>query len=91
MKVSYFKSELVGCIDISELKAILLNLNIAPTQHVLDDYRELHLQELGADSSRNGEQMNWEQFRELYLLILRNQSTYFREVYNGREFHEIDL
>ena len=35
--------------------------------------------------------MNWEQFRDLYLLILRNQSSFFREVYNGRPFNEIDL
>ena len=46
---------------------------------------------MGADSSRSGESMTWEQFRALFVLILRNQSTYFREIYNEKKIAELDL
>jgi len=46
---------------------------------------------MGADSSRSGETITWEQFRSLLCLILRNQSTLFREIYNGKRVEELDL
>ena len=61
---------------------------------VLDDYRELYFAAQGADSNRSGESINWEQFKSLYSLVLKNQSQYFREVYNdknlGIQQHHID-
>ena len=70
---------------------MLLNLNLDASQHLLDDYLEAHNLELGADSSRSGETFTWESFRSLYLLILKNQSGYFREVYNGKDPADLDI
>ena len=60
---------------------------------VLDDYREAQ-EAQGADSNRSAESINWEQFKSLYTLILKNQSQYFREVFNGAnkgiQQHHID-
>jgi hypothetical protein len=71
-------------IDTDELRSILLNLNLDLSPLTLEDYKEAFYQELGADSSRSGEQITWPQFRVLYCLILRNQSTFFREIYSGK-------
>ena len=60
-------------------------------QLTLDDYKEAHLHEIGADSSRSGDTITWEQFKSLYLLILRNQSTLFREIYNGKKIEDLNL
>ena len=62
----------IDCIQDDELKSLLLNLNLNMTQLVLDDFKEAHLQDIGADSSRSGETVTWEQFERLYWLILRN-------------------
>ena len=70
---------------------MLLNLNLDASQHLLDDYLEAHNLELGADSSRSGETFTWESFRTLYLLILKNQSGYFREIYNGKDPADLDI
>ena len=70
----------------------MLNLNLDLNPLLLEDYKEARLNELNEpDSSRNGDTMNWEQFRHLYNLILRNQSTYFREIYNNKNIRELDL
>ena len=58
---------------------------------VLDDFLEAHNIEMGADSSRSGDSFTWEQFRALYLLILKNQASYFREIYNGKKAKDLDL
>ena len=84
----------MGNIDViqkDELRSILLNLNLNINQLVLDDYLEAYNQDLGADSSRSGEPFTWDNFLVLYKMILRNQSTYFREIYNGKDPVEIDL
>ena len=70
---------------------MLLNLNLDTSQLMLDDYLEAHNLELGADSSRSGETFSWESFRALFLLILKNQSGYFREIYNGKDPKDLDI
>ena len=35
--------------------------------------------------------MDFKQFLELYLLILKNQTGYYRQVYKGKEDHKINL
>lgn len=87
----YVEVDESDCIQRDELRSILLNLNLDISPQVLDDYIEVHNQDLGADSSRSGEPYTWDQFRSLYLLILRNQSTFFRDIYNGKPEVEIDL
>ena len=58
---------------------------------MLDDYLDAYNQDLGADSSRSGEPFNYDNFVVLFKMILKNQTTYFREIYNGKEASEIDL
>ena len=74
-----------------EMRSLLLtlNLNLGSTQ--LEDYIEALNVELGADSSRSGEFYSIEHFKILYLLILRNQTTFFRELYSGKKADDIDL
>ena len=62
---------------------------MSPT--VLEDYIELHLADMGTDSSRYGEVYNRDQFLALYLLILRNQSSYFRDLYNNIKAEDINM
>ena len=57
---------------------------------MLDDFLEVFLQE-ESDSSRAGESFTWEQFQAFFLLVMRNQTSYFRELYNGKKQEEIDL
>lgn len=59
-------------ISSDELKSLLLNLNLNLTAGLLEDYKEAHLNEIGADSSRSGDTINWDHFRSLFCLILRN-------------------
>ena len=73
------------------MKSILLNLNLDMPTSVLDDYIELHLADMGTDSSRYGEVYNRDQFLALYLLILRNQSSYFRDLYNNIKQDDINM
>lgn len=71
-----------------------MNLNLDLNPLLLEDYKEAvinELQEQRGDTSRNEDTMNWEQFRHLLTLILRNQSTYFRDVYNNKKHEEMDL
>ena len=58
---------------------------------VIDDFVEVHSLEMGAESNRSTDSYSLEQFSSLYLLILRNQSSYFREIYNGKKDGEIDI
>ena len=74
-----------------EIRSILLNLNLNLSQLVLDDFLELFNLELGADSSRSVEQFTLGNFISLYKMILVNQSTYFREIFNGKSVEDIDL
>lgn len=74
-----------------EIRSILLNLNLNISQLVLDDFLELFNLDLGADSSRSVEQFTLGNFISLYKNILVNQSTYFREIFNGKKIEEIDL
>ena len=74
-----------------EIRSILLNLNLNISQLVLDDFLELFNLELGADSSRSVEQFTLGNFISLYKNILLNQSTYFREIFNGKKIEDIDL
>ena len=74
-----------------EIRSILLNLNLNLSQLVLDDFLELFNLELGADSSRSVEQFTMGNFLSLYKMILVNQSTYFREIFNGKSVEDIDL
>ena len=78
-------------ISSDELKSLLLNLNLNLTPLLLDDYREVHYSEMGAESSRSGDNLTWEQFRQLYALILRNQTSLFREIYNNKQVKDMDL
>ena len=73
------------------MRSILLNLNLDVSPKILEDYIEVHTQDLGGDSSRSGEPYTWDQFRSLYLLILKNQTTFFRDIYNNKKPEEIDL
>lgn len=73
------------------MKSLLLNLNLNFSPLLLEDYKEAHLNEIGADSSRSGDEMTWEQFKKLFILILRNQTTLFREIYNNKKYKELDL
>ena len=57
---------------------------------ILEDYLEVHFAD-GTDSSRSSESYNWDQFRGLYLLVLKSQSTFFRELYNGAKPGDINL
>ena len=50
----------LDAIQNDELRSILLNLNINMNQLTLDDYKEAHLHEIGADSSRSGDTITWE-------------------------------
>ena len=81
----------IDAIQNDEVRSILLNLNLDLSLLILDDYLEVHYVEQGADSSRTGESFGWDQFKQLYLLILRNQSTFFRELYNGKRLENINL
>ena len=74
-----------------EIRSILLSLNLNINQLVLDDYLEAFNLELGADSSRSVEQFTLENFVALYKMVLVNQSTYFREIFNGTDKEDIDL
>ena len=63
--VSNFKYLIIFIIQLDviqndELRSILINLNLNLSQLVLDDYKEAHLQEIGADSSRSGDTTTWE-------------------------------
>ena len=58
---------------------------------MLDDYLDAHNLDLGADSSRSGETFSWDSFRTLYVLILKNQTGYFREIYNGKDPKDLDI
>ena len=82
---------LIDSIHVDELKSILLNLNINVPPHILEDYREVHSLYQGADSSRNEETITWEQFKSFYKLILMNQSTFYREIFNGKKLDDMDL
>jgi Ca2+-binding EF-hand superfamily protein len=74
-----------------ELKSLLLNLNLHIDSDLLDDYKESYFNDQGADSSRNGDSMNWEQFKQLYTLVLRNQSSLFREIFNNKKREDINF
>jgi Ca2+-binding EF-hand superfamily protein len=87
----YVEVDESDCISSDELKSLLLNLNLNLSSLLLEGYKEAHLTEIGADSSRSGDTMNWDQFRSLYILILRNQSSFFREIYNDRKIKELDI
>ena len=90
--VSYsFKVDFLDMIHKDEIRSILLNLNLNLSQLVLDDFLELFNLELGADSSRSVEQFTLGNFISLYKMILVNQSTYFREIFNGKSVEDIDL
>ena len=78
-------------ISSDELKSLLLNLNLNLTQALLEDYKEAHLSEIGADSSRSGENLTWEQFYQLYSLILKNQTSLFREILNEKPMKEMNI
>ena len=56
---------------------------------MLDDYFEVFIETMGADYASR--ELNWGQFRNLYTIILRNQTTYFREIYNGKSPEDIEL
>ena len=56
---------------------------------MLEDYMDVYNESVGSDYPIRD--MNWGQFRDLFNLILRNQTTYFREIYNGKTVEEIDL
>ena len=69
MKMVSARELLIDCLDSfysDELKSILLNLNLNLHTHLLEDYKEAHGLELGADSSRSGESINWEQFKSFF-------------------------
>ena len=56
---------------------------------VLDDY--VAADEQNDEDSKAEESYSLEKFLRLITLILSNQSTFFREVYNGKAAREIDL
>lgn len=75
----------------TELKSLLLNLNLNLPHNLLEDYKEAHLNEIGGESSRSSDDMTWEHFKKLLVLILRNQSTLFRDIYNNKSFKDLDM
>ena len=87
--VSTFSKFGVDFIQKEEIRSILLNLNIDLSQLVLEDYFEAQSTDL--DSTSSFDSYHFEMFKSLYLLILRNQSSFFREIYNGKKPCEINL
>tara|TARA_B110001450_G_C17469051_1_gene419381 strand:- start:171 stop:659 length:489 start_codon:yes stop_codon:yes gene_type:complete len=87
----YVEVDSSDSIQRDEVRSILINLNLDASQLVLDDYLDAHNLDLGADSSRSGETFSWESFRALYVLILKNQTGYFREIYNGKDPKTLDI
>ena len=81
----------VNEIQRDELRSILLNLNIQMSQNVLDDYIEVFATTGGIESPLSDEPFTWTKFEAFFLLVLRNQSGYFREIYNGKRPSEIDI
>ena len=73
-----------------EVRSILLNLNINVSQLILDDYLDVHNADVGADSNRSGDTYTLDNFLTLFCLILKNQATYYRELYNGKKKTEIN-
>ena len=61
----------IDAIQKEELRSILLGLNLDLKEMILEDYCEVHFAD-GTDSSRSTESYNWDQFRGLFLLILKS-------------------
>lgn len=80
-----------GWINKEELRSALLNLNLDLSQQILDDFIEVDDSNVDEENPRSDDTYSQENFIKLLTLILSNQSTFFREIYNGKTAREVDL
>ena len=71
--------------QIDELKSLLLHCNLKMENIVLDNYMQTYF------GSQTPSEFNFQEFLELFLLILRNQNGYFRQIYAGKKQNQIDI